>query len=93
VNRLIVGNLDSGTTEETVRSLFEPYGVVNGVQVVLDRETGRSRGFAFVEMPDRGEAEEAISALHGAPMGERELNVTKARPKLVGGLGYSASRS
>ncbi len=67
--------------------MFEPYGVVDRVSVITDRETGRSRGFAFVEMPDDQEADRAISSLNGSQIGGRTLNVNEARPKGEGGGG------
>lgn len=89
MKNIFVGNLDFGATEEGVRSLFEAYGQVQRVSIKTDRDTGRSRGFAFVEMPDEGEAERAIAALNGAQFGGRALNVNEARPKTEGGGGRS----
>ncbi len=80
MKKLFVGNLDFGATEELLRSLFEPYGGVESVHLVTDRETGRSRGFAFVEMAE-GDANKAIAALNGTKIGGRALNVNEARPK------------
>lgn len=85
MKNIFVGNLDFATTESTVRSLFEPYGNVERVNVVTDRDTGRSRGFAFVEMSDAAEADRAITALNGADLDGRALNVNEARPKPQGG--------
>ena len=87
MKNIFVGNLDFAATEESVRSLFEPYGQVDRVNVVTDRDTGRSRGFAFVEMSDAGEADRAIAALNGANLDGRALNVNEARPKPQGGGG------
>ncbi len=87
MKNIFVGNLDFGATESVVRSWFEPYGTVDRVQVVTDRETGRSRGFAFVEMSDSAQADQAINALNGAEMDGRALNVNEARPKPQGGGG------
>jgi len=87
MKNIFVGNLDFGATESSVRSLFEPYGQVDRVNVVTDRETGRSRGFAFVEMTDAAEAERAIAALNGMQLDGRALNVNEARPKPAGGGG------
>jgi cold-inducible RNA-binding protein len=81
MKNIYVGNLDFGATEESLRSLFEKYGAVERVSLVTDRDTGRSRGFAFVEMTDSGAADKAIAALNGANMGGRALNVNEARPK------------
>src|ERR1051325_7399430 len=88
MKNIFVGNLDFGATESSIRSLFEPYGTVDGVSLVTDRDTGRSRGFAFVEMPSSSEADKAISALHGHTVDGRALNVNEARPKPEGGAGY-----
>jgi len=87
LKNIFVGNLDFGATEDTVRSLFESYGTVERVSLMTDRETGRSRGFAFVEMTDTEEADRAIAALNGANVGGRALNVNEARPKPTGGGG------
>lgn len=87
MKNIFVGNLDFGATDSTVRSLFEPYGQVDRVNVVTDRDTGRSRGFAFVEMPDAAQADQAIAALNGANLDGRALNVNEARPKASGGGG------
>lgn len=87
MKNIFVGNLDFGATEDTVRSLFEAYGTVERVSLMTDRETGRSRGFAFVEMTDAEEADRAITALNGANVGGRALNVNEARPKPQGGGG------
>jgi len=88
LKKIFVGNLDFSSTEASIRSLFEPYGVVESVQLVTDRDTGRSRGFAFVEMAD-GEANKAIAALNGTNVGGRALNVNEARPKPERGAGVS----
>ena len=87
MKNIFVGNLDFGATESSVRSLFEPYGNVERVNLVTDRDTGRSRGFAFVEMTDSAEADRAIAALNGTDMGGRALNINEARPKPQGGGG------
>jgi cold-inducible RNA-binding protein len=87
LKNIFVGNLDFGATEESIRALFEPYGSIERVNLVTDRDTGRSRGFAFVEMTDAGEADRAITALNGHNMGGRALNVNEARPKTGGGGG------
>ena len=87
MKNIFVGNLDFAATESSVRSLFEPYGQVDRVNVVTDRETGRSRGFAFVEMADGAEAERAIAALNGIQLDGRALNINEARPKPAGGGG------
>jgi RNA recognition motif-containing protein len=81
MKKLFVGNIPHSTTEAELRTLFEPHGAVEQVSIVTDRDTGRSRGFAFVEMTDSGEAEKAIAALNGKDLGGRALNVNEARPK------------
>ncbi len=85
MKNIFVGNLDFAATESSIRALFEPYGAVDRVNVVTDRDTGRSRGFAFVEMGDSEEADRAITALNGANLDGRALNVNEARPKPQGG--------
>lgn len=85
MKNIFVGNLDFGATEESIRSLFEQYGTVERVSLMTDRDTGRSRGFAFVEMSDAADAERAINALNGTNLGGRALNVNEARPKTEGG--------
>ena len=85
MKNIFVGNLDFGATEEAVRALFETYGAVERVSVMTDRETGRSRGFAFVEMTNAEDADKAINALNGNNFGGRPLNVNEARPKNSGG--------
>jgi cold-inducible RNA-binding protein len=87
MKNLFVGNLDFAATESAIRSLFEQYGTVDRVNVVTDRETGRARGFAFVEMSDSSEADKAIAGLNGSEMNGRALNVNEARPKTDGGRG------
>src|ERR1700739_4838900 len=87
MKNIFVGNLDFAATESSIRTLFEPYGRVDRVNLVTDRDTGRSRGFAFVEMPDSAEADRAISALNGASVDGRALNINEARPKPAGGGG------
>jgi cold-inducible RNA-binding protein len=81
VKNIFVGNLNFNATEEAVRSLFERYGVINSARIMTDRDTGRSRGFAFVEMENEQEADNAINALNGYQMDGRALNVNEARPK------------
>jgi cold-inducible RNA-binding protein len=87
VKNIFVGNLNFNATEEAVRSLFERYGAVNSARIMTDRDTGRSRGFAFVEMENETEADQAISALNGYQMDGRALNVNEARPKPERGFG------
>lgn len=78
---IFVGNLDFGVTEDALRELFVQHGTVERVSLMTDRDTGRSRGFAFVEMADASEADRAIAALNGTDLGGRALNVSVARPK------------
>ena len=80
MKKIYVGNLSWDTTESELRSLFEASGPVLSAAVVMDRETGRSRGFGFVEMED-GDAERAISKLNGREVGGRNLNVSEAKAK------------
>ena len=81
MKNIFVGNLNFKATEESVRALFERYGAVNSARIMTDRETGRSRGFAFVEMENEQEANNAIQALNGYSLDGRALNVNEARPK------------
>jgi len=81
LKNIFVGNLSFSSSEDSVRGLFEAYGTVDRVSIITDRETGRSRGFAFCEMPNDEEAERAINALNGAELGGRKLNVNEARPR------------
>jgi RNA recognition motif-containing protein len=79
--RIFVGNLTYTTTEEELERLFEPYGIVERAQIITDRDTGRSRGFGFVEMPNTAEANAAILALNGTAQGGRPLTVNEARQR------------
>ena len=87
MKNIFVGNLDFNASESSVRALFEQYGTVDRVNIVTDRDTGRSRGFAFVEMSDASQADQAIAALNGADFEGRAINVNEARPKPQGGGG------
>lgn len=82
MKNIFVGNLDFNTSEEELRHLFEAYGQVDRVSIMTDRETGRSRGFGFVEMANAEDGEKAIAALNGSQVGGRTLNVNEARPKV-----------
>jgi cold-inducible RNA-binding protein len=84
MKNLFVGNLSFQTTETEVRGLFEPFGQITRVHLAMDRETGRARGFGFVEMPDDGEATKAIAALDGKQFAGRAIKVNEARPKTQG---------
>lgn len=94
--KLYVGNLSYQTTEDDLRTLFAQAGVVESVDLIKDRETGRSKGFAFVEMATQNEAEKAISMFNGQTFDNREIKVNLARPreeKTYGGGGSSGYRS
>ena len=78
---LFVGNMSFQTTESDLRALFEPFGQITRVHMATDRETGRARGFAFVEMANDEEAAKAIAALDGKEVGGRNLKVNEARPR------------
>jgi RNA recognition motif-containing protein len=78
---IFVGNLSFSTRDEDLRAAFSKFGQVDSAQVVMDRESGRSRGFGFVEMPDSGAAQQAIAAMNGADLQGRPLTVNEARPK------------
>ena len=75
---IYVGNLPYETTEDDLRQAFEAHGEVTSVQIIADRYTGKSRGFAFIEMSDDSAGQTAIEALNGADFGDRQLKVTKA---------------
>ncbi len=79
--KLYVGNLSFKTTENDLRSQFEDYGTVDQVDIITDRESGRSKGFGFIEMNDHDEANEAINGMNGFTLGERTLTVNEARPR------------
>jgi len=81
MKNLYVGNLPHSTTESELRNLFEAHGAVDKVSMVTDRDTGRSRGFAFVEMTDASAADKAIAALNGTDLGGRTLTINEAKPK------------
>jgi len=81
VKNIFVGNLDFNVSEDELRNLFATYGQVDRVTILTDRDTGRSRGFGFVEMTNAEEGEKAIAALNGSQLSGRTLNVNEARPK------------
>jgi cold-inducible RNA-binding protein len=81
VKNIFVGNLNFNTNEEDLRQAFESYGQVDRVSILTDRDTGRSRGFGFVEMASNEDGEKAIAALNGSQLGGRTINVNEARPK------------
>jgi RNA recognition motif-containing protein len=83
--KLYVGNLSFQTSEAELRALFEAHGEVASASLVMDRETGRPRGFGFVEMPNDEQAKAAINAVNGTNVGGRDLTVNEARPREGGG--------
>lgn len=87
MTNIFVGNLSYQTTQEDLHATFSQYGSVERVNIVTDRDSGQPRGFAFVEMTDSGQAQNAISGLNGAELHGRALNVNEARPKPQGGGG------
>ena len=78
---IFVGNISFDSTDRDVRQLFEAYGTVDTVSIITDRETGRARGFGFVEMANNREAQSAIQGLQGKDLGGRTLNVNEAKPR------------
>ncbi len=90
--KLYVGNLAFSTTEDELRAVFEQHGSVRSVNVITDRETGRPRGFAFVEMDDASAADAAMRALDGSEVGGRSLKVSEAHDKRSGGGGGGRDR-
>jgi RNA recognition motif-containing protein len=81
MKNIFVGNLSFDATESSIRSLFEGHGTVDRVSVVTDRDTGRARGFAFVEMANDAEGQQAITALNGRELDGRALTINEAKPK------------
>ena len=79
--KLYVGNLAYGVTNADLETMFAPHGTVQSAQVIMDRDTGRSKGFGFVEMANNNEAQTAITALNGQEMDGRQLTVNEARPR------------
>jgi cold-inducible RNA-binding protein len=92
VKNIFVGNLDFNTSEDELRRLFEAHGQVDRVSIMTDRDTGRSRGFGFVEMTSAEDGEKAIAAMNGSQIGGRTLNVNEARPKVERGGGGGRDR-
>ena len=78
---IYVGNLSYGMSEDELRQAFSAHGEVSSAKILMDRETGRSRGFGFVEMPNQSEAEAAIAQLNGKDVGGRALRINEARPR------------
>ena len=94
-SKLYVGNLSYSTTEDDLRTLFFQAGTVTSVALIKDRDSGRSKGFAFVEMGNQAEAQKAISMFNGQNMGDRELRVSLAQPREErsgGGGGFNKDR-
>lgn len=85
--KLYVGNIPFGTTEDDLRGVFEQHGSVDSVAVITDRETGRARGFAFVEMADDESAQKAMRSLDGSDLGGRSIRVNEAQERNRGGGG------
>ncbi len=81
MTNIYVGNLSYDANEDVIREAFSQHGEVSSVSVILDRETGRSRGFAFVEMPNSVEAQKAIESINGTDLVGRAVNVNEARPR------------
>lgn len=90
--KLYVGNLSYETTEDELRSLFSQAGTVNEVALIKDRDTGSSKGFAFVTMNSQDEANKAIQQFNGASLGNRELKVNPAKPREERSGGYDSNR-
>jgi len=89
---IFVGSLPFSTREESLRDAFSQHGEVTSARIITDRETGRSRGFGFVEMPNENEARAAIDALNGSSMEGRTINVNEARPREDRGGGGGGRR-
>src|ERR1700689_4132928 len=81
MKNIFVGNLSFGTTEDTVRSMFEAYGAVDRISIVTDRDTGQARGFGFVELSANADADRGIADLNGRELDGRAQNINEARPK------------
>ena len=90
--KIYVGNLPFSSTQEDLESLFARHGTVQSVNVIMDRETGRARGFAFVEMESPSDADDAIRALDGTNLGGRDIRVNEAQDRRGGGGGGGGGR-
>jgi len=90
--KIYVGNLPFSSTEKDLRDLFGRHGTVVSANVMMDRETGRARGFAFVEMENASDADDAIRALDGTDLGGRNIKVNEAQERRTGGRGYGGNR-
>ncbi|MCA9941473.1 MAG: RNA-binding protein [Anaerolineales bacterium] len=89
---IYVGNLPRQTTQDELQEAFEAFGTVDRAVIILDRDTGQSRGFGFVEMPDKAEAEAAIAGMNGTDLGGRTLTVNEAKPREPRSGGGSGGR-
>lgn len=89
---IFVGNLSFKCSEDELREAFEQYGEVSSARIISDRETQRSRGFAFVEMPDDNEGRKAVEGLDGRQIGGREVKVNEARPREERPMGGGGGR-
>jgi len=90
--KLYAGNLSYDVTDSSLQTMFEAYGAVRSAQIIMDRDTGRSKGFGFVEMDNDQEAQAAIAGLNGQQSGGRSLTVNEARPKENGGRSGGGNR-
>lgn len=94
--KIYVGNLSFQTTESDITEVFSGFGPIESVSIITDRDTGRSKGFGFVQMADQADADKAINALNGTELGGRNLTVNEARPmakKDSGGFGGNGRRN
>jgi RNA recognition motif-containing protein len=90
--KLYVGNMSYSTTEDTLRTLFGEFGEIESVNMITDRDTGRPKGFAFVEMATADGAKQAVDALNGKMVDEREIRVERAKPRTDRDRGRSGGR-
>lgn len=90
--RIFIGNLSFETTQADIEAKFKPFGAVTSVDVITDRDSGRSKGFGFVEMPKNEEANAAVSGLHGTTLGGRTVTVNEAKPRSTNGRPAEARR-
>ncbi|MDH4199983.1 MAG: RNA-binding protein [Spirochaetia bacterium] len=90
--QIYVGNLDYGTTNESLKELFAPFGEVVSAKIIMDRDTNRSKGFGFVEMASKNEGIKAISKLDGQELNGRNIKVNEAQQKPAGGGGGGGNR-
>ena len=90
--QIYVGNLDYGTNDAALKELFEAFGEVTSAKIIMDRETGRSKGFGFVEMSEKNDAIKAISKLNGQELNGRNIKVNEAQQKPAGGGGGGGNR-